>query len=856
MSRRYYKLMMIGLLTLLICLGWGQMATAKPNPRQLVQQGVEQYQQGDVTTAIAFWQRALKTYHNNQQLDEQTIVLENLGRAYQQLGKNDQATNYWQQTINNYRSLGNQRQLERSLTEQAQIYARLGQHQQAISILCGSNTQECLPDSAIALAQQHQDRLGEVAAWGSLGEAYRLRGDYQLALPYLQTSLKMARQIKHSSLAIAALNSLGNTYSSLAQINYRRATSAEKRGENFGSNNLVKQIKADGLNSDRQGLKYFTESLQQARQQQDRSAQLKAIINAIPLDYRLGEHDSAKANIAAALSLLPTLPISQDKVYTQIKLAKLLQPELVTPNSCYNSDIQPQAIQLLQQAIKEAENVGDRRSQSFAWGELGHIYECRQDYQQAFKLTKKARWLAEQDIEAKDSLYLWEWQTGRIFKQQQNKLAAIRAYQQAISTLDSIRQNILTSNRDIQFDFRDLVEPVYRQLIALQLDKIPTASEVAATDDNFNSVLTVLDSFQLAELQNYFGNDCAINEVSNQEDIQANNSVAIFHSIVLPQGTAIIATFADGDRQIVWLNQERETLRKTIISFNEGLVRWYDNDYDQTLATTLYDQMIRPFVTTLKQKQIQTLVFIQDGILRNVPMSALYDGKQYLIEQYAVATTPSLTVTKSKPIERENLKVLALGLSAASSVNGSNYPSLPNVQQEIYKVTQKFQDSKPLLNQKFTSDRLKQELATNNYSIVHIASHAQFGIEPQDTFLVTGNNQTLTISELDRIIRQVSQRQESLELLSLTACDTALGDERASLGLAGVAVQAGANSAMASLWSIDDGVTPQLVEQFYTSLQNPDLNKAQALQTAQLKLIEQDLHPAYWAPFILIGNWL
>jgi tetratricopeptide (TPR) repeat protein len=615
--------MMIGLLSLLICLEWGQMTTAQPNPHQLVQRGVEQYQQGEVTTAIAFWQQALKTYHDNRRLDEQTIVLENLGRAYQKLGKNKQATIYWQQTINNYRQLGDRRQLERSLTEQAQIYARLGQHQQAISILCGSNTRECLPDSAIVIAQQNQDRLGEVAAWGSLGEAYRLRGDYQLALPYLQTSLKMARQIKHSSLAIAALNSLGNTYSSLAQINYRRATSAQKRGENFGSNNLVKQIETEGLNSDRQGLKYFTESLQQASQQQDRSAQLKAIINALPLEYRLQKHDSAQTKIATALSLLPTLPISQDKVYTQIKLAKLLQPELVTPNSCYNSDIQPQAIQLLQQAIKEAKTVGDRRSQSFAWGELGHIYECRQDYQQALKLTKKARWLAEQDIEAKDSLYLWEWQAGRIYKQQQNKLAAVRAYQQAITTLDSIRQNILTSNRDIQFDFRDLVEPVYRQLIALQLDKIPTDSLLAATDDNFNSVLTVLDSFQLAELQNYFGNDCAIQEISNQEDISSNNSVAIFRSIVLPQRTAIIATFPDGDRQIVWLDREREALSKTVISFNESLVRWYDNEYDPTLATTLYDRMIRPFVTTLKQKQVQTLVFIQDGILRNMPMSAL-----------------------------------------------------------------------------------------------------------------------------------------------------------------------------------------------------------------------------------------
>jgi CHAT domain-containing protein len=831
------------------------MATAKPNPSQLVQQGVEQYQQGKVTTAIALWHQALETYQDNQQLGDQTIILENLGRAYQQLGQNNRAIDYWQKTINNYRQIGNNRQLERSLTEQAQVYARFGQHQQAISILCGSNTQECLPDSAIALAQQQQDQLGETAAWGSLGEAYRLRGDYQLALPYLQTSLKLARQIKNSSLAISALNSLGNTYGSLAQINYRRATSAKRRGETFGSNN-VEKIKAEGINSDRQGLKYFAESVQQASQQKEQTAQLKATINAIPIYDRLKEQNLAKAKIEDALSLLPTLPISQDKVYAHIKLAKLLQPKLVTPNNCYNRDVYPLAAKLLQQAITEAETIGDRRSQSFAWGELGHIYECRQDYPLALKLTKKARWLAEQDLQAKDSLYLWEWQAGRIFKQQENKSAAIRAYQQAITTLNSIRQDILTSNRDIQFDFRDIVEPVYRELIALQLNEIPTASLVAATDNNFNSVLTVFDSLQLAELQNYFGNDCAIKEISNKEDIQANNSVAIFRSVVLPKRTAIIATFPDGDREMVWLDQDRETLRQTVINLNETLVRWYDSDYDKTVATTLYNQIIRPFVATLKQKQIHTLVFIQDGILRNVPMSALHDGKQYLIEQYAVATTPSLTITEPKPIDKANLKVLALGLSAGSSVNGNTYPPLPKVKEEIQTIKQEFQGSKPLLNQKFTSDRLKKELATNNYPIVHIASHAQFGIEPEDTFLVTGNNQTLTITELDRIIRQTSQRKKSLELLSLTACETALGDERASLGLAGVAVQAGANSVIASLWSIDDGVTPQLVKQFYTGLKNPNLNKAQALQKAQLKLVEQNLHPAYWASFILIGNWL
>jgi CHAT domain-containing protein len=855
MNLKYYKLLIISLLSLLICLWWGQMAIAKPNPSQLVQQGVGLYQQGQITAAIALWQTALKTYQNGEQLGDRTIILENIARGYQQLGHNDRALDYWQQTITNYRQLANPRQLERSLTEQAQVYSRVGQHQQAISILCGTDTQECLPESAIAMAHQQQDRLGEAAAWGSLGEAYRLRGNYQSALGYLKTSLKQAREINQPQLIISTLNSLGNTYSSLAQVDYRRATSAEKRGENFGSNNAVEQIKAEGVKSDRQAVKYFVDSVQQA-EQQEQAAQLKAIVNLIPIYYRLGDNSQAAQSVQKALALLTTLPATQDKVYATIKLAKLLQPELVTSNSCYNSDIQPQAIQLLQQAVAEAKTIGNRRSQSFAVGELGHVYECRQDDRQALKLTQNARWLAEQDLQAKDSLYLWEWQTGRIFKQQNNKPAAVQAYQQAIATLDRIRNDILTTNRDIQFDFRDTVEPVYRQLIALELEQSPSATLVGASSNNFKSVLNVFDSLQLAELQNYFGNDCLIAEASNDRDISVNDSVAIFHSIVLPKRTAIIATFPNGDRQLVWINKDQAAFRKEIIAFNESLLRWYDSEYDKTISTTLYNQIIRPFANNLKQRNIKTLVFVQDGILRNLSMSALYDGKQYLIEQYAIAATPSLTITKPESLNRDNLKVLALGLSKASSVNGFDYPPLPEVKREIQQVTQKFQGSKSLLDRQFTSDRLKKELAQNNYPIVHIASHGKFGSEPEDTFLVTGNNQTLTITELDRIIRNAPQSQESIELLFLTACETALGDERASLGLAGVAVQAGAKSAIASLWALDDGVTPQVVEQFYTSLRNPDLNKAQALQTAQLKLIRQNLHPAYWASFILIGNWL
>lgn len=854
MFRKYYRLLVI---SFLICLCWGKVTKAQLNSNLLVQQGIELYEQGEISAAIENWQTALGGYSG--QLSYQTIVLENLARAYQQLGQSDRALDYWHQAITNYQQLEDNQQLERSLTEQAQIYARLGEHQQAISILCGANsnknTQNCTADSAIAIARQQQDKLGEAAAWGSLGETYRLRGDYQDALNYLKTSLDLAQQANLSQLEMSALNSLGNTYSSLAQIDYRRATSAEERGEDFGRNNVVEQLHNKGLESDRQAVKYLAASLQLAQEKSNYSAQLKAIINSLPIYNRLGDKVTAAQQRQQALSLLPSIPPSPDKVFAIIDLAKLLKSASTTDNACYAQDVQQQAQELLQQGVAEAEAFDDLRSQSFALGELGHFYECNQDYQQALKLSHSASLMAEQELLIEDSLYLWEWQTARIYKQQGDITEAVRAYQRAISTLDSIRSNILTANRDIQFDFRDTVEPVYRELMALQLEQVPTANLVAASNDNINSVLNVFDSLQLAELQNYFGNDCVIEEASSNANIN-NDAVAIFHSIMLPKRTAIIVSYPNGEHQLVWLDQNRSTLKQEIIAFNEGVVRWYDNNYDRTMAKTLYEQMVQPFVDNLQRRNIKTLVFVQDGILRNLAMSALSDGEQYLIEKYAVATTPSMTVTEAKSFDRQQITVLALGLTESSLIDGLSYPPLPQVHQEIQQIQQEFPKSRPLLNNQFTSDRLQQELEQESYSIVHIASHGRFGTEPEDTFLVTGNNQTLSITELDHLIRNAPQSRKPIELLSLTACETALGDERATLGLAGVAVQAGAKSAIASLWSLDDNVTPQVVEQFYASLHNSQLNKAQALQTAQMGLIKQNLHPAYWASFILIGNWL
>lgn len=875
----WFKLLFILSLTVSLYLGQVSLTQARtPIPIQLVQQGVNKYQNQEYQAAITLWHRALSSYQTTADNPNAVIILENLARAYQQIGQTEQAIAFWSQVSDLYQQVGNRRQLGRSLTEQAQAYSRSGQHRQAIAILCGTGedgetwgwgdkeketgkvNQPCQTESAIALARAQQDKLGEAAALGSLGEAYRLRGDYQLAVNYAKKSWAIAKKLDNPQLTMSALNSLGNTYSSLARVSYRRAESAERRGETFGANSLMAVETKTAQQNDRQALDYFKQNLDLAKVQNNSLAQVRSIISSLPIYYRLQQYDRAANQKQEALNLIPILPRQQTTVYATIDLAKLLQPEKITFNTCLEPDDLHQARKLLQSAVKLATQLQDNRAASFAWGELGHTYECEGNYQQALKLTQKARLAAERE---KDSLYLWEWQTGRILLAQGNKAQSITAYETAIATLESIRDNLLTANRDIQFDFRDTVEPIYRELVRQKLgiaeNTVIIAAEQPKLAKNIASVLNTVDSLRLAELQNYFGNDCAIADVVTAEKVellQPDNHTAYFSSIFLKDRVAIIVNFPNRKTKLVWHDSPgKEAINQQINQYRRGLEAFYD-DFDPQLGQNIYNWLIKPFAEDLKQEQIDTLLFIQDGLLRSIPMAALHDGKQFLIEKYAIATTPSLNLINRNKLNQKQLKALALGLTQEFTIDGRTFNPLPNVAQEIEQVKNIFLESKGLLNAEFTHDRLQQELAKTSYPIVHIATHGQFSAEPEDTFLIMGDGKKLTITELDRLIRTTAKDNKPVDLISLTACQTAVGDERAALGLAGVAIQAGASSALASLWYISDEVTPKVVREFYTSLQQENTSKAKALQQAQKSLIARGEHPAFWSPFIIIGDWL
>lgn len=898
LSRTYRVWAVLFLTSLTLCLGLGhprlkvgqvellKIATAQsPAPTQLVQQGLERYQVGDVQGAIKSWQTVLSSYQESSSRSvEQVSVRKYLARAYQQVGQLAPAIAQLDQVIAYYRQINEPIETGRMLTEQAQLYSSLGQHRRAIAILCGENQIDaaCSPNTALEIARRQSDQLGEVAAWGSLGNAHRLQGEYDQAIQDFERSLEIAKRIDNQTYVASNLNGLANTYASLGKRNQRRAQFASESGDQKAAQKF--QQDADG--DDNQAARYFESSLNLARTQNDQPSELRSLLGLVRLYHHQRPDDTiANTTLEQALVVLEQLPNSRDKAYGAIQLANLLQ--LITqkgaatdtdPATQCRSELSPKSVELLNLAIAIAQSLQDREAESFAKGRLGHVYECRKDYQQAINLTQQAIIATA----ANESLYLWTWQAGRLFKAQGRVPEALDFYEKSVESLKSIRSSLAVQQRDFQFDFRDNVEPVYREALELRLEQTSHLDQELEIQQNLESVLTTVDELRLAELQNYLGNDCAL--APNEQSVAlVGKSTAVLSSIVLKNRLAIILTRPDGDKtfksRLTWIPIKSQELRDLINDLRVRLEKRSDleNTY-RASAQQVYDWFIRPFISDLETEKIETLVFIQDGILRSIPMAALFDGKQFLVEKYAIASAPALTLTNPTPSNPQGVRVLAFGLTEPATVETAAGPAffepLEGVNSELQSITATIPGSTGLLDKDFTPDRLQQELEKNAYPVIHLATHGKFGIDARETFLVTGNvvgenrqksstqdrfNEKLTMNELYDVINSTRDRDSVIELLTLTACETAVGSDREALGLAGISIQAGAKSAIASLWKVDDAATVQLISKFYQSWRG-GLQKAKALQAAQIAWLQNhpahESHPGYWAPFILVGNWL
>jgi len=566
---------------------------------------------------------------------------------------------------------------------------------------------------------------------------------------------------------------------------------------------------------------------------------LNAINTAISSQYTKG----LKQQFSAVTQAINALPENKQRAEFTSSLATFMHN--AQKQLGLNEDFRLQAFQLFNDVIKQSKKLNDPRLLSYALGSIGKLYEDEKRFAEALSYTRRAVFQA-QEINASELEYRWGWQLGRLLHVQQRNDEALIAYQLTLRALKKVRHQLMISHYD---SFKQSIVPIYNQYFSLFVNVIERTNDEVQKQELLTQLLNSIEQFAISEIENYFQSACfEEDDIRDTNTIDDNATIAVYPLILAER---IVLLVKHQDKLALFTKAaKREQIIKTVNAYRESISNYKFNAEFRELSIRLYDQLIRPMETEISKAN--TLIFIPLGILRTLPMAALFDGEQYLIEKYAVVTTPSLQLTNTQAYPIKKRKVLVNGLSHA--VQG--YDALPSVNKEIENIASMY-DAVVLKNENFTVDRISEEITEGRYDVVHIATHGEFNSDFRKSYLL-GHNRKLTINNLEKIMLTRRYQNSPLDLLVLSACQTATGDERAALGLAGVAVKAGVRSAVATLWFISDAATAQLIAEFYHQLKQPGVTKAQALQQAQLKLIKTKRykHPNFWAPFILIGNWL
>lgn len=558
------------------------------------------------------------------------------------------------------------------------------------------------------------------------------------------------------------------------------------------------------------------------------------------------------------------------------------------------------AYENLEEARELAVQTGDARTEIDALDALAQLYEAQGRNGDALMLSRRgiARAQAADGLLA-DLLLQLEWRQGRLLAIQGANDEARAAYQRAIAHVESLRQDIPIQYESGRSSFRDTLEPIYLGYIDLLLKKAD-ASGGRERDDLLWAARDTGELIKQSELQDYLGERCSIEVLQNAAHARVTPGTAIFYPIVLKDRIEIIFESSAGIvRQTTII--DAAALRHLVSTYAEKL-RNAEPDYHRQ-AAQLYDILVRPFEKEINAQGVNTLLVVPDGVLRLLPWSALYDGQQFMVQKYSVVVNSGLSMTSQStgdeaftaliagiaepgPVIDKLSQTLLVKVQESSAPRSGQAPDLPR-NQSVRKISTRALTTSgaeriallkkemalpgvkievealamllpgiSLLDANFTTARLQGELEKGDYHIAHLATHGFFGSTADASFIMAYDN-LVTMDELQRLLQLEGVRKNPIELLTLSACETAEGDDRSPLGIAGAAIKAKAKSVLGTLWPVSDEATQRLMQSFYSGLVRDRFSKAEALRRAQVEVIKQrDLeHPFFWAPFIIVGDW-
>jgi CHAT domain-containing protein len=779
-------------------------------PAGLVQQGKIAYEQGNYSTALTIWQQAEVGYR----------------RAEDLLGVTGSQVN------------------------QAQALVGMGLHRRACKLLAntvgvGEDSCDGVAPGKFGIRQINIPPSVQALAVNTFGDVLRLLGNFDGARVTLAKAMEIAKPLTDRQKSPILLN-IANTLRDLGNQD-RNRTDKLQPPSSTSINCPIEPL------ADLTAGAYYQSAIACYQQANSLTADIDKFSLLVEISQWLHHNNSTiiaqkweeqfnQTNIAERLQTrIAKQPYNNEGLSQRINFARNLG---LATNPQWQA-----AKQLLDSVIIQAQLVNQKSNLADATGTLGWLHEQNRQWDEALKFTYQA--ISLESAPGNDNLYQWEWQLGRILQHQNQPEKAKAAYNRSIIALEKVRKNIRVINPDAQLYLKDNVEPLYRELVDLSLrEKQPDLAKI----------VNQFDGLKLVELENFLR--CRASEYRAVNEFAEDSEAVVFYPIILEDRLEVILRLGGNKFQRFTAPISRAQLEKTIANFRQNLAQ-PQYGWNDLPASQLYDWLIRPAQQYLTP-QTKNLVFVMDGALQNMPVAALYDRsrQEYLVDRYPVAMTPGLKILGAKKSTARQSGILIGGLTGTSKSDGNGngnrgniYEPLTHARAEIQGIKSLFGRSTELIGDNFTQENIQRVLSTGEYSIVHLATHGRFSSDPRQTFILTDGGKKIDLNGLRSILQQ---RQEgSIDLIVLSACETATGDKRATLGLAGVAIRSGAASTLASMWAVDDAATSELMQQFYGALTGREgVSKAEALQFAQKAIRQQHEHPYYWASFVLLGNWL
>lgn len=877
-----------------------RIALAKSGNRAAIQaqaldvQGQLQLATGQVDAAAFSWQRASQLYTQLGQANQSALSQIKRARALQTLGLFHQV----QVVLKN---------VEQSLRQQstASELRAVALRQLADALWMTGNTEvveldhetsgEDVPNQTVRSLLSESWQIGQEldradiknAATLSLGNFYRYLFSRDISQPNIQT--------------VAAYNDLIS-----ALYAYQQVTSQDSTNNLLTLQSRLNQLSlltelafsADSTKSGQLKNRSLSEWLQTTSRLPDTQ---QMVLRNLTAPSAL---DSLYNNIKGQLDLLTP---GRQTIYGYVNLAESV---LTWKDRQLSMADGKEILDLLNDAKIQAQDIQDKQALSYVLGYQGRLFELLgsqspKAIDTAIDLTKKSLSQA-QSIRADDVSYQWQYQLGRLFKAKGETKDAIAAYTAAFETLQNLRTDLIAANADQRFYFQDNIEPIYRDLVKLLLTSDNLQTEKAKSNSSQPSqtdlrlVRRVMDALQEGELENFFQSACIDSTTQLGEFLKPGE--AGIYTIVLDDRRLDVILELPASQHDIEKDIQKEEDMSTLTHFSyqttqgqtiEQLIKQIQINLDssnpgasrqlRTASREVYNYVFQAtedgtdrtqtleasLDAALANDSNKTLIFVLDGSFRTIPLGILYDGERYLLEKYAIALNLGIEIREPKALPPgSGLNILLAGVEKPL-LQGFERDILPNVPKELESIQEIGSQIGATVDrvpeQDFSTTLFNQRLNTDNYQIVHLATHGQFASSRDDTFILA-KEEKIQVDELSQLFRNTQAIQNPVEMLVFSACRTATGDDRAVLGLAGATVQAGARSAIATLWGVDDAASLDFAESLYEHLGNPEISRAVALQKAQLELRKKYRDPEpesnpyndahkFWAPYVLVGSW-